>query len=58
VHGIPASEVVEKIMLQGQALKRLLDPNEVAAMVLYLCSDAAGGITGTALPIDGGWTAH
>jgi 3-hydroxybutyrate dehydrogenase len=58
VHGIPASEVVDKIMLQPQAIKRLLEPNEVAAMVLYLCTDAAAGITGAALPIDAGWTAH
>jgi 3-hydroxybutyrate dehydrogenase len=58
VHGIPESEVVTRIMLQPQAVKRLLEPQEVAALVVYLCSDAAGGITGTALPIDGGWTAH
>ncbi len=58
VHGIPDSEVVSRIMLQPQALKRLLEPDEVAALVVFLCSDAAAGITGTALPIDGGWTAH
>jgi len=58
VHGIPAAEVVERVMLQPQALKRLLEPDEVAALVRYLCSDAAAGITGAALPIDGGWTAR
>lgn len=58
VHNIPESEVVQKVMLEPHALKRLLDPEEVAAMVSYLCSDAAGGVTGAALPIDGGWTAH
>ncbi len=58
VHGIPEAEVVGRIMLQPQALKRMLEPDEVAALVAFLCSDAAGGITGTALPIDGGWTAH
>ncbi len=58
VHHIPESEVVARIMLEPQALKRLLEPDEVAAMVVYLCSEAAGGVTGAALPIDGGWTAH
>jgi len=58
VHGIPAAEVVERIMLQPAALKRLLEPDEVAALTVFLCSDAAAGITGAALPIDGGWTAH
>lgn len=58
VHGIPESEVVEKIMLTPHAIKRLLEPDEVAALVRYLCTDAAGGITGAALPIDAGWTAR
>lgn len=58
VHGLPASEVVERVMLTPQAIKRLLEPDEVAALVRYLCTDAAAGITGAALPIDGGWTAR
>jgi len=57
-HRIPESEVVSRIMLEGQAIKRLLEPEEVAALALYLCSDAAAVLTGAALPIDGGWTAH
>jgi len=58
LHAIPPEQVIERIMLEPQALKRLLEPEEVAAMVVYLCSDGAGGVTGAALPIDGGWTAH
>lgn len=57
-HGLPEAEVVERVMLQTAAIKRLLEPEEVAALVLYLCSDAAAGITGAALPIDQGWTAR
>jgi 3-hydroxybutyrate dehydrogenase len=58
VHGIPESEVVEKIMVTEHAIRRLLDPQEVAQLVTYLCSDAARGITGNAQTIDCGWTAH
>jgi 3-hydroxybutyrate dehydrogenase len=55
-HGIGEDEVVEKIMLAPAALKRLLDPGEVAAAVAYLCSDDASFITGSSLMIDGGWS--
>lgn len=51
-------EVIEKIMLAPAAIKRLLEPAEVAAFVAYLCSDAAGTITGSALTMDLGWTAR
>lgn len=57
-HGIPEEEVVEKIMLTRSAVKRLIEPDEVAAMVAYLASDAAGMITGTSCTMDGGWTAQ
>src|SRR5437016_10812777 len=58
VHGIPESEVVEKIMLAEAPIRRLLEPSEVARLVAYLCSDDASAITGSALTIDCGWTAH
>jgi 3-hydroxybutyrate dehydrogenase len=57
-HGMPEAEVVERIMLHVHAVKRLIEPDEVAAMVAYLCSDAAATVTGTALSIDAGWTAR
>ncbi|MFD1660676.1 3-hydroxybutyrate dehydrogenase [Streptomyces caeni] len=57
-HGIEESEVLEKIMLERSAVKRLIEPEEVAAAVLWLCSENAGFVTGTSLPLDGGWTAH
>lgn len=57
-HGIPESEVIEKIMLAEPAIKRLVEPEEVAEMVLYLCSPAASFINGASLTIDGGSTAR
>jgi len=57
-HGISPEEVVQKIMTAPAAIHRLLDPDEVASLALYLCSDAAAGITGAALDIDLGWTAR
>ncbi|HVH30993.1 MAG TPA: SDR family oxidoreductase, partial [bacterium] len=58
VHNIPESEVVGRIMLEPHAIKRLLEPTEIAGLAVYLCSDAAATVTGAALSIDGGWTAH
>ena len=52
------AEVIEKIMLAPAAVKRLIEPAEVAAFAAYLCSDAAGVITGSALTMDLGWTAR
>ena len=57
-HGIGEDEVVERILLASSAIKRLLEPEEVAEMVAYLCSPQASFITGTSLVLDGGWTAH
>lgn len=58
VHGIPESEVVEKIMLTESAVKRLVEPEEVAELVLWLVSESAGMVTGASHAMDGGWTAR
>jgi 3-hydroxybutyrate dehydrogenase len=57
-NNLSKEEVVEKIMLAPAAVKRLIEPAEVAAFVAFLCSDAAGTITGSALTMDLGWTAR
>jgi 3-hydroxybutyrate dehydrogenase len=58
VRGIPESEVLADVILERAAIKRLLEPDEVAEMAAYLCSPAASAITGTSMVMDGGWTAH
>ncbi|WP_228266492.1 SDR family oxidoreductase [Ornithinimicrobium ciconiae] len=58
LHGIPEDEVVEKIMLTRSAVKRMGEPDEVAALAAFLVSDDAGMVTGTSLTMDGAWTAQ
>jgi len=58
VHGIPESEVVEKIMLTETAIKRLVEADEVASLAGWLASDKAGMVTGASYTMDGGWTAR
>jgi 3-hydroxybutyrate dehydrogenase len=57
-HGIAPSDVLEKIMLARAAIKRLVEPEEVAELVAYLCTPVASFITGSAITMDGGWTAY
>ncbi|MEU9326469.1 3-hydroxybutyrate dehydrogenase [Streptomyces canus] len=57
-HGIPEERVVSEVLLQDSALKRLIEPEEVAEAVAYLCGPPASFVTGTSLVLDGGWTAH
>jgi 3-hydroxybutyrate dehydrogenase len=57
-HGLSEDEVVEQVMLAPAAIKRLIEPEEVAEAVAFLCSPAATSVTGSSLVMDGGWTAH
>jgi 3-hydroxybutyrate dehydrogenase len=56
--GMTADEVKQEVMLAAQPTKAFVTIEEVAALAVYLCSDAAAQITGAVLPIDGGWTAQ
>jgi 3-hydroxybutyrate dehydrogenase len=58
IHAIPESEVVEKILLVESAIKRLLEPAEVADLVLWLCGPTAAMVTGASYTMDGGWSAR
>jgi 3-hydroxybutyrate dehydrogenase len=57
-HGITREAVIRDVLLAQQPNKRFATVDELGAMTAFLCSDAATSITGTALPVDGGWTAH
>jgi 3-hydroxybutyrate dehydrogenase len=58
VHGIPEQQVVEQVLLARSAMKQLIEPAQVAELVLYLCSPVAAFINGASLSMDGAWTAQ
>jgi 3-hydroxybutyrate dehydrogenase len=57
-HGIPREQVIRDVLLAQQPNKRFATVEELGALTVFLASDAAASITGIALPVDGGWTAH
>ena len=57
VHGLSESEVIRQVMLAPQPTRQFVQPEEIAELALYLCGDMARSITGSAISIDGGWTA-
>jgi 3-hydroxybutyrate dehydrogenase len=58
IHGIPESEVLERVLLAESAIKRLVEPDEVADLVLWLCGPTASMVTGASYTMDGGWSAR
>jgi 3-hydroxybutyrate dehydrogenase len=57
-HGIPEERVLTEVLLKDSAVKRLIEPEEVAEAVAYLCGPGTSFVTGTSLVLDGGWSAH
>jgi 3-hydroxybutyrate dehydrogenase len=57
-HGIAREQVIRDVLLAQQPNKRFATVEEIGALTLFLAGDAAASITGIALPVDGGWTAH
>jgi len=57
-HNIPRERVIREVLLAQQPNKRFATVEELGALTVFLASDAVASITGIALPVDGGWTAH
>ena len=57
-HAISEEEVIEKVMLVKPAIKRLVEPEEVAEVAAFLCTPEASFVNGASLTMDGGWTAQ
>lgn len=56
--GITEEQVIRDVMLGEQPTKQFVTVEQLGAHTVFLCSDQAASITGTAIPVDGGWTAH
>jgi 3-hydroxybutyrate dehydrogenase len=57
-HGIPREQVIRDVLLAQQPNKRFATTDELGNIAVFLSTDAAASITGAAIPVDGGWTAH
>ena len=57
-HNMSEEDVIRNVLLSNQPNKKFATVEEIGALAAFLASDAAASITGTALPVDGGWTAH
>jgi 3-hydroxybutyrate dehydrogenase len=57
-HGVPEERVLEDVILEPHAVKRLIEPDEVAGLVAFLGGPAGRAFSGAALPMDLGWTAR
>ncbi|MGM1063477.1 3-hydroxybutyrate dehydrogenase [Saccharothrix sp. Mg75] len=57
-HGVDPDRVLADVLLARHAIKQLVEPHEVASVVLWLCGPHSGHVTGSSFTIDGGWTAQ
>lgn len=57
-HKISADQVIKEVLLKSQPNKKFIKPENLADLVVFLCSDSAEGMTGEVIAMDGGWTAH
>jgi 3-hydroxybutyrate dehydrogenase len=57
-HNVPRDSVIRDVLLLNQPTKRFATVEEIGALAVFLASEAAASITGAAIPVDGGWTAH
>ena len=56
--GLTRDQVINDVLLAAQPQKQFVQVEQLASLAVYLCSDAAGAITGANLSMDGGWTAQ